>query len=115
MLKEVLENEGVEKVVWDSRGVGTEMWHGHEIDMKNVVDLQLVQVHQREGGRASRKVGALRIQDLESAFGKMEVGVRNELGVNLKRMNLSTPSTANPENLELRCSSPRNVTQTNLR
>ena len=92
VLKGILENESVEKVVWDGRGLGSEFLHGHEISVKKVVDMQLIHVQQK--ARAARtgfsNKGALKIEDLKTAFGELELNTRNEPGIDLKRMSLST-------------------------
>lgn len=93
-LKEVLEDERVDKVVWDGRALGSELWHGNGISVRGVVDLQLLQVRQRleKEGVRSMTGGALKVESLESASGVLdeEGGTRNEPGVDIKSMRLSS-------------------------
>jgi hypothetical protein len=92
-LKLVLEDEEVEKIVWDGRRLVSELWYGHEICVRGVVDLQLVQVYETlAGGRMGQGVrGAVKVEDLESVFsGGLDENTRNDLGVDIKRMELSS-------------------------
>ena len=49
-LKDILENPKIEKVVWDGRNDYSELWHGHGINMKPVLDLQLIHIHATSHG-----------------------------------------------------------------
>lgn len=92
VLKGILKDGKVEKVVWDGRGLGSEFWHGHEISVEKVVDMQLVQA--LKGGRDARigfqNKGAMKIHGLDTTFGELQENTRNELDIDLKRMSLST-------------------------
>lgn len=93
-LKEVLEDERVEKVVWDGRALWSELWYGNGISVRGAVDLQLLQAHQKleKEGVRSMIGGALKVESLENASGVLdeEGGTRNEPGVDIKSMRLSS-------------------------
>ena len=65
-LKELLEDEGVEKIFWDGRFASAELWHDHEISIASAVDIQLVYIQEKTGGRPTR--GFLPAAAMETAF-----------------------------------------------
>ena len=50
-LKKILENEKLVKVMWDARNDFSELWHGHQIHLQAVLDLQLFRIRIRESWR----------------------------------------------------------------
>jgi hypothetical protein len=55
VLKEILEDERVEKIFWDGRFASAELWHDHEILIAGAVDIQLVYIQEKTGGRPSTR------------------------------------------------------------
>jgi len=65
-IKSVLEDEGVEKIVWDGRNMFSELFHGHEIRLTGVLDLQLLHVYANTSRRSIH--GFHHIEDLKTAY-----------------------------------------------
>lgn len=66
-VKEILEDAEIEKVVWDGRSDYSELWHGHRIALSPVLDLQLVQVYEKTGGRPGPR-GFITLEGMSTAF-----------------------------------------------
>lgn len=69
-LKGILEHPQVQKVVWDGRSDYSELWHGHRIRMRPVLDLQLVDVYRYSPERVNRRC-SIRLSGLGKAFDKV--------------------------------------------
>lgn len=82
VVKEILENPEVDKIMWDGRFGVAELWHGHEISVKSVIDLQLVHVYEKTGGRIAPR-GFLPAESLESAFSNLEPEVHESTGMDM--------------------------------
>jgi hypothetical protein len=66
-LKKILEDNRLIKVMWDGRNDFSELWHGHRIHLRNVIDLQLVRIYDCQGQWIHRR-GFLRLEGMENAF-----------------------------------------------
>lgn len=66
-LKKVLEDKRLIKIMWDGRNDFSELWHGHRIHLRNVIDLQLVRIYACQGQWINRR-GFLRLEGMENAF-----------------------------------------------
>ena len=66
-LKEILEDNRLIKVMWDGRNDFSELWHGHRIHLRNVIDLQLVRIYDCQSQWIHRR-GFLRLEGMENAF-----------------------------------------------
>jgi hypothetical protein len=66
-LKKILEDNRLIKVMWDGRKDFSELWHGHRIHLRNVIDLQLVRIYDCQGNWIHRR-GFLRLEGMENAF-----------------------------------------------
>ena len=84
-LKEILENEGIEKIVWDGRFASSELWHDQEISIVSGIDIQLVHVQEKTGGRPIR--GFLPADALETAFLGLNKEVLEAAEVDLRAFN----------------------------
>jgi hypothetical protein len=49
VIKEVLEDKNLVKIMWDARNDFSELWHGHGIHLKKVLDMQLVRIYDCQG------------------------------------------------------------------
>lgn len=67
VLKDVLENPEIEKIMWDARNAGSELHHGHEISLQSVIDLQLVQVYEEAAGHIPVR-GFMPTESVDTAF-----------------------------------------------
>jgi exonuclease 3'-5' domain-containing protein 1 len=67
-----LQSRNIQKIVWDGRLGYSELWHRYEIRLENVLDLQLVYLHERYDGTLrsfiplSGKISAIREKKLLS-------------------------------------------------
>lgn len=85
ILKDVLENAEIEKVVWDGRSDFAALWHGHGISMDSILDLQLVKVYISSGGvKGSR--GFIKLDGLGKVFESCSRDVLFESGIDLERL-----------------------------
>ena len=66
-LKKILEDKRLIKVMWDGRKDFSELWHGHRIHLRNVIDLQLVRIYDCQSQWIHRR-GFLRLEGMENAF-----------------------------------------------
>lgn len=82
VLKEILENKEVEKIIWEGRWIGSEFWHGCQIDMNDVVDLQLADIYEK--GITTRNF--VPIDALEMGFVQLDEKTRMETTIDLKRL-----------------------------
>jgi hypothetical protein len=82
-LKTVLEDNRLEKVVWDGRKDYCELWHGHGIELKSPVDLQLVRVYEVCGGLAGPN-GFIMLQGMGKVF-QNKRSVVQDSGINKAR------------------------------
>lgn len=82
VVKEILENPEVDKIMWDGRFGVAELWHDHEISVKSVIDLQLIHVYEKTGGRIAPR-GFLPVESMESAFSNLEPEVHESTGMDM--------------------------------
>jgi hypothetical protein len=83
-LKNILENQKLVKVMWDARNDFSELWHGHQIHLQPVLDLQLLRIYVRESWRIGRR-GWIKLEGMGRAFSdlngygsKLEIGISDE-------------------------------------
>jgi hypothetical protein len=88
VIKEILENPEVDKIMWDGRFGVAELWHGHEISVESVIDLQLVHVYEKTGGRIAAR-GFLPAESMESAFSTLEPEVHESTEMDMKAFHRS--------------------------
>ena len=88
VVKEILENPAVDKVMWDGRFGVAELWHGHEISVESVIDLQLVHVYEKTGGRIAAR-GFLPVEAMESAFSNLDTQVHDSTEMDMKAFHRS--------------------------
>jgi 3'-5' exonuclease len=77
LLRRIVHNGNVVKVVWDGRSDYAEFWHGHQIDMAPVLDLQLVHVHKNKWQRKYQ-----RLDGMTKVFLNLPRAVQKFWGVN---------------------------------
>ena len=90
VLKEILEDEKLVKIFWDARNDFAELWHGHEIHLRPVLDLQLLRVYQNNGWRINGR-GWAKLEGMGRTFSNLSTHSRSMLGVSelqFQRMNL---------------------------
>ena len=85
VLKEILENETIEKVMWDGRFAAAELWHDHEISIASPVDIQLIHAQETTGGRPTR--GFLPADAMETTFLGLGREILDSTGLELKSFN----------------------------
>ena len=85
VLKELLEDEGVEKIFWDGRFASAELWHDHEISIASAVDIQLIHIQEKTGGRPTR--GFLPADTMETAFCGLSQEILASTEVDLRAFN----------------------------
>lgn len=83
-VKSILEDSGVEKIVWDGRDMFSELWHGHEIQLQGVLDLQLLHVYENTSRRSAR--GFHEVEDIRTAYDGCEEKGKEKSHVDLLRM-----------------------------
>jgi hypothetical protein len=86
VLKEIVENKDVEKVVWDGRRISSELFHGNQITFQGIVDLQLMNVYEKMDERQVATRGFLSLQDLGTAFSELDEKTQNETTINVKHL-----------------------------
>lgn len=86
VIKDILENPEVDKIMWDGRFTAAELFHEHEISIQPVIDVQLVHVYEKTGGRIAAR-GFLPAESMESAFSGLEETVQEATGMDLKAFN----------------------------
>jgi hypothetical protein len=86
VIKSILENPEVEKIMWDGRFASAELFHEQEISIQSVIDVQLVHVYEKTGGRIAAR-GFLSAEPMESAFSNLEEKVQESIGMDLKTFN----------------------------
>lgn len=84
-LKVILENPEVEKVVWDGRSDFAALWHGHDIAINSVFDLQLVCVYISSGGRKGSR-GFIKLEGLGKTFRACPRSILIESKIDLIRL-----------------------------
>ena len=89
-LKPILENSRLKKVVWDGRNDYCELWHGHGIELRSPLDLQLVRVYEACNGRSGSQ-GFIMLQGMGKVFQSKGTVVR-ESGINQSRLEEGTLS-----------------------
>jgi len=70
IVKEILEDHVIEKVMWDGRSDYADLWHGHGIDLNPVIDLQLVQVYRLSRDNPGPR-GFITLTGMSTAFSKL--------------------------------------------
>jgi hypothetical protein len=85
LLKEILEDQALEKIVWDGRSDYAELWHGHGIAISPVLDLQLVRVYQRSGGVRGPR-GYLVLDGMGKAFSMLNRTFIKDLNIDTSRL-----------------------------
>jgi hypothetical protein len=90
LLKEIAENKDVEKILWDGRGICSELFHGNQITAKGLVDLQLMNVYEKMDERQVATRGFLPLQDLGTAFSELDDKTKNETAIDLRRLTKRT-------------------------
>lgn len=96
-LKQILEDEKMVKVLWDARNDFSELWHGHEIHLQPVLDLQLLIVYQNNRWRIDGK-GWAKLDSMGRTFSNLGSRATSELGVTglqFQRMNAGMTSPFN--------------------
>lgn len=91
-VKDILENPVLEKVVWDGRSDYSELWHGHEIRIDPVIDLQLVQAYKSSGGYPGRN-GFISLTGMATAFSKLSLREQRDAGIDLHRLSMGMHPT----------------------
>lgn len=89
VLKQLLENEGIEKIMWDGRFAAAELWHDHEISIVAGMDIQLVHVQEKTGGRPIR--GCLPADAMETAFLGLSSEILEATDLDLRAFNRRFP------------------------
>jgi len=89
IVKEILEDPVLEKIVWDGRSDYAELWHGHGIDLNPVIDLQLVQVYRLCGGSPGPK-GFIALMGMSTAFSRLNF--RERICIDLDRLTTGLPT-----------------------
>jgi len=69
--------------MWDGRFASAELFHEHEISIQPVIDVQLVHVYEKTGGKIAAR-GFLPAESMESAFSNLEEKVQVSTGMNPK-------------------------------
>ena len=96
VLKDVLANPEIEKIMWDVKNAGSELHHGHEISVQSVIDLQLVQVYENAGGHIPVR-GFVPAESIDTAFLSLSQESHQDNGIDLhifkRRLNLTEAIT----------------------
>jgi hypothetical protein len=83
-MKDILEDENIEKVMWDGRSDATELWCGHGIALRSVIDLQLIRVYvSQRGVRGPR--GYMKLDGMARTFENSDRAVKLESGIDMRR------------------------------
>lgn len=85
LLKEILEDQNLVKIVWDGRSDYAELWHGHSIAISPVLDLQLVRVYQRSGGVSGPR-GFLVLDGMGRAFSMLSRAFTKDLDADINKL-----------------------------
>ena len=91
-LSPFLQNRSIQKIVWDGRLGYSELWHRYDIRLENVLDLQLVYLHDRYDGTQQKsiplsgKVSAIREKKLLSSI-FLENELKRDIPTYLFRLN----------------------------
>lgn len=92
-LKKILENEKLVKVMWDARNDFSELWHGHQIHLRAVLDLQLLRIYIRESWRIGAR-GWIKLEGMGRVFSDLNTyGSRLQVRITeqqMRRMNSGT-------------------------
>lgn len=91
ILKSLLETQDVEKIVWDGRNMFSEFWHGHEISLNGVMDLQLLHVYENTSRRSAR--GFYHTEDLKTGYDGCEEKEKDSQHIDLNWMTRCTLPT----------------------
>jgi len=81
-LKGLLESPSFTKVMWDGRQDYIELLQGHGIELKGVLDLQLVEVQQR---RLPGRIGYVGLRGMSRAFSELSLSQQRDSGIDLNR------------------------------
>ena len=85
-LKNILENQKLVKVMWDARNDFSELWHGHQIHLQPVLDLQLLRIYVRESWRIGSR-GWIKLEGMGRVFSDLNVyGSKLEVGISDEQM-----------------------------
>lgn len=90
-LKELLESLSFTKVMWDGRQDYIELLQGHRIELKGVLDLQLVEVQNR---RPPGRIGYVGLRGMSRAFSEISLSQQRASGINLNRRTQSLSHAA---------------------
>jgi hypothetical protein len=82
-VKDILENPEVDKIMWDGRFAAAELFHGHEISVQSVIDMQLVHVYESTGGKVAARE-SIPAEPMESAFINLGVTGQKSTGMDVK-------------------------------
>jgi hypothetical protein len=78
-LKGILEDDKIDKVMWDCRSDAAEMWFGHGITLTSVIDAQLIQVHR------STHWGCIKLSGMGPTFEYSDKSIHLDSGINMER------------------------------
>jgi 3'-5' exonuclease len=101
-LKTILENPNLEKIMWDGRSDYSELWHGHDISIKPVIDLQLVHVYESTGGRPGRE-GYIMLKGMTKTFQSLPMWTRKDSEIDHERLKRSNSCWNNHTKHSSRC------------
>lgn len=85
-LKLLLENPQILKIVWDGRSDYTELRLGHDISLRGVLDLQLVQVYVSSSGLVASGEHLVKLESLGNAFTNLSHDVVRRSGICTQRL-----------------------------
>jgi hypothetical protein len=91
-LKGILEDDKIDKVMWDCRSDAAEMWFGHGITLTSVIDAQLIQVN-RDQTHANQVYGRrwwepkrrVTLSGMAPTFERSNKTVHLDSGINMER------------------------------
>ncbi len=85
-LKKILENEKLIKIMWDPRNDFSELWHGHQIHLQTVLDLQLLRIYIRESWRIGTR-GWIKLEGMGRVFSDLNTyGSQLQVGISDQQM-----------------------------
>lgn len=85
-LKKILENEKLVKIMWDARNDFSELWHGHQIHLQTVLDLQLLRIYIRESWRIGTR-GWIKLEGMGRVFSDLNTyGSQLQVGISDQQM-----------------------------
>jgi hypothetical protein len=84
VMKDILEDPHIDKVMWDGRSDATELWCSHKIALGPVIDLQLIRVYLSQGGRPGPR-GYMKLEGMGKVFEQSSLSVQSESSIDMRK------------------------------